>query len=109
MRAVLLSLACVCSVVLGLQIATAQVAPVVAPVLAGPVSIDLVSTASDAKTNSPSAPAATKPAPVDKPILHLTNGDFATGELVDCGDAEVLRWKSPIAAKPFDFLLKSTS
>jgi peroxiredoxin len=63
----------------------------------------------EAPAGAPKPATAAKTAPSDQPILHLANGDFATGELVDADDPEVLRWKSPIAAKPFDFLLKSTS
>src|SRR5262249_22114179 len=40
--------------------------------------------------DSTQLPHAAAPAP-DQPIIHLTNGDFATGELVDSDDSEVLR------------------
>lgn len=46
---------------------------------------------------------------VGQPVLHLANGDFATGQLLDGDDPKTLRWQSPAFARPLDFKLQSAS
>lgn len=43
------------------------------------------------------------PSTVATPTLHLINGDFCTGTLVDCNQPDLIRWNSPAATRPFDF------
>jgi peroxiredoxin len=40
-------------------------------------------------------------------VLHLTNGGFVRGELLASPDAKVLRWHSPVFAKPLEFPLSA--
>ncbi len=53
------------------------------------------------------APAAPKPDPpvpsATGPTLHLANGGFVSGELVDSPDPGSIRWRSPAFAVPVDF------
>jgi thiol-disulfide isomerase/thioredoxin len=52
---------------------------------------------------------AAKQSSAELPVLHLNNGDFATGNLGDCDDPAVLRWQCAAATEPFDFFLSSVS
>lgn len=49
------------------------------------------------------------PAPAPAPVLHLGNGGYAAGELVDSDRKGVLRWRSPAFAEPFDFAAGSVN
>ena len=43
------------------------------------------------------------------PVLHLANGDFAAGQLLDCADPKTIRWQNPAFTKAIDFKLQSAS
>jgi peroxiredoxin len=45
-------------------------------------------------------------APVVRGVLHLNNGGTVSGQLADSLDGDVLRWRSPAFASPFDFRTK---
>ena len=51
---------------------------------------------------TPATPAATV-VPADVPILHLTNGGFLTGKLLDAPNPAQVRWESPAFAGPLAF------
>src|SRR4051794_20498524 len=42
-------------------------------------------------------------------VIHLINGDFASGILVDCTDPKLLRWQCSAATTPFEFLRSAVS
>jgi peroxiredoxin len=42
-------------------------------------------------------------------VLRLSGGDYAAGELLDCDQTGVLRWRSPAFARPLDFALGAVS
>ncbi len=63
----------------------------------------------DSITPAPAGTPAEKPAAAELPVLHLNNGDYATGTLADCDDHSLLRWQCSAATEPFDFLLSSVS
>jgi thiol-disulfide isomerase/thioredoxin len=45
----------------------------------------------------------------NRAVIHLINGDFASGSLVDCSDPKLLRWQCSAATAPFDFLCSAVS
>jgi len=49
------------------------------------------------------------PQQATQPILHLVNGNFCIGELVDCDQPDIVRWNCPAATGPFDFRLNAVS
>jgi thiol-disulfide isomerase/thioredoxin len=42
-------------------------------------------------------------------VLHLTNGDFIGGELLDARDPKMLRWQSPLFGRPLEFPLAAVN
>jgi thiol-disulfide isomerase/thioredoxin len=51
---------------------------------------------------------AEEPAPGTSSVIHLTNGDFVTGQLVDSNEP-VLTWQSPAFRTPFQFPIPSVA
>ncbi len=41
--------------------------------------------------------------PVNQPVLHLINGDFCAGQLLDTDQPDIVRWNAPFATQLFDF------
>ncbi|MCC7084098.1 MAG: hypothetical protein IT427_03715, partial [Pirellulales bacterium] len=62
-------------------------------------------------SEKPAAPptSATAVIATAQPILHLTNGDVAPGELRDSADPSILRWQCDIFTKPLDFKISNVS
>ncbi len=70
---------------------------------AAPDEINIVVGAAVAPAPASAQVPATAPEPTNGPVLHLSNGGFATGTLRDSPAPRTLRWQAPAFSTPFDF------